>query len=340
MPEDARPLLTIAIPTYNRAVELKMLLEYLAPQLTNRREVELLIFDNASPDDTQQVVEAYLKAGLQCSYIRRPENVGPDGNFLDCYGQAKGKFVWVFGDDDVIFPGSIERILQVLRVPDVDLVFVPAEGFVARPDERVRPDAEASASLYRSALDFITAVSHVGDLALISAIIVNKDRVEDFPHRDFREGAGSYLIQLGWTFSCVKNLRSAVVFCKGLIATCEKAASRPFDMVEVFGKHWKEQAQRFLGEGTPLYDAVIRRQLDSWFANNWIRLREQGYAMNTADPPGQMRQDYGDRVLYWLMIYPLLVWPLPLARVWKKGIRGVRYFNRRWTNRKATVVPV
>ena len=337
---DARPLLTIAIPTYNRAVELTMLLEYLAPQIAQHPEVELLIFDNASPDNTPTAVERFSQAGLRCRYTRRVENVGPDNNFLDCYREATGKFVWIFGDDDVIFPGSLERILGVLQTPEVDMIFVQAEGFIERPDERVTPNPNAPASLYKSPLDFINAVAYAGDLALISAIVLNKDRIEAFPHPDFREGADSYLIQLGWTFSCLKHLRSAVLFQKGLIATCEKASSRPFDMVMVFGKNWKQLAQRFLGNGSPVYNAVIRRQLDAWFANNWIMMREQGYAKNTPHPTRQMRREYGDRALYWLMIHPLLAWPLPLAKLWKHGMRVPRYLRKRWINWKGAAVPI
>jgi glycosyltransferase involved in cell wall biosynthesis len=315
-------------------------LQYLAPQVAEHPEVELLIFDNASPDETSAVVKESVDRGLRCRYIRRTENIGPDGNFLDCYNKAAGKFLWIFGDDDVILPGCLARILEVLQMPGVDLVFVTAEGFISEPEERLTRNPRTPARLYRSATDFVSAVGYTGDLALISAVILNRERIESFPHPDFREGSSSFLIQLGWTFCCLNHLRQAVLFDKGLIATCEKQPSRPFDVVKVFGKHWKEQAQRFLIPGSPVYKAVIRAQLDSWFANNWLMMREQGYAKNTPDPVGQMKREYGDHVLFWIMIYPLLAWSLPLARQWKLGIRVVRRIKRRWLDWKAAPVPV
>jgi abequosyltransferase len=51
-PDSAKPLLTIAIPTYNRAGYLKELLSILADQLKDEPRVELIISDNASPDET------------------------------------------------------------------------------------------------------------------------------------------------------------------------------------------------------------------------------------------------------------------------------------------------
>jgi glycosyltransferase involved in cell wall biosynthesis len=57
--ESTRPLLTIAIPNFNRAGYLKELLSLLAAQLRNEPRVELIISDNASPDETPAVVQDF-----------------------------------------------------------------------------------------------------------------------------------------------------------------------------------------------------------------------------------------------------------------------------------------
>ena len=85
-----RPVLTIAIPTYNRATCLRELLSGLSDQLHNESRVELIISDNASPDETPAVVEDFVARGLKVRYIRNAENIGPDANFLQCFEQARG----------------------------------------------------------------------------------------------------------------------------------------------------------------------------------------------------------------------------------------------------------
>ena len=75
-------LLTIAIPTYNRATCLRELLSVLTDQLRHESRVELLISDNASPDQTPAVVKDFVTRGLQVRYIRNTQNIGPDANFL------------------------------------------------------------------------------------------------------------------------------------------------------------------------------------------------------------------------------------------------------------------
>ena len=105
-----RPLLTIAIPTYNRSGFLAQLLEILAPQLAGESRVELIISDNASPDDTPEVVASFREKGLALIYRRNETNIGPDANFLQCFEQARGEYLWLFGDDDIILPGGIRNI--------------------------------------------------------------------------------------------------------------------------------------------------------------------------------------------------------------------------------------
>ena len=84
-PSPTRPFLTIAIPTYNRAGCLRELLSGLTHQLEIEPRVELMISDNASPDETRAVVEEFIAGGTQMRYIRTPQNIGADANFLQCF---------------------------------------------------------------------------------------------------------------------------------------------------------------------------------------------------------------------------------------------------------------
>ncbi len=102
-----RPLLTIAIPTYNRSRYLAELLEVLQPQLSDELRVELLIADNASTDETPALCKRLIDGGLACRYIRNAANIGADANFLLCFSEARGKYVWLLGDDDIVLPGAL-----------------------------------------------------------------------------------------------------------------------------------------------------------------------------------------------------------------------------------------
>jgi FkbM family methyltransferase len=120
-----RPKLSLCISTYNRA-------EWLLTNLRNwarlypvaTPEVELFVCDNASTDHTEEVVKAYLNRS-DFSYWRNSQNVGMLGNLQVTASHARGSYVWIVGDDDLVMPGSIERILKAIdENPDAGLIYL------------------------------------------------------------------------------------------------------------------------------------------------------------------------------------------------------------------------
>ena len=108
-------LLTIAIPTYNRSKFLRRLLELLASEVKGlENEVELLVSDNASTDETQAVCKE-MTGRLPLRYHRQERNVGFDHNALWIVENAQGEYLWMFGDDDLMVEGSIGRMLAFLK---------------------------------------------------------------------------------------------------------------------------------------------------------------------------------------------------------------------------------
>jgi glycosyltransferase involved in cell wall biosynthesis len=109
-------LLTIAIPTYNRCKYLSDLLESIRREWRDEYNVvcEVMVIDNASPDDTPSVVEKYA-AILPLRGIRNVQNLGLQGNWRECIRNAQGTYFWIIGDDEEVATGSIENILRVIK---------------------------------------------------------------------------------------------------------------------------------------------------------------------------------------------------------------------------------
>lgn len=116
-------ILTIAIPTYNGAGTLQETLDSIVTQL--QPGVDILISDNASTDGTDEIVRKYQADYPQIRYRRNSENVGADQNFDLAIRHAIGRFVWLFSDDDLMEPGAIKCVLDVLkRYDDLGTIFV------------------------------------------------------------------------------------------------------------------------------------------------------------------------------------------------------------------------
>lgn len=118
-------LLSICIPTYNRANLLKANLNSIINQVQESQGiVELVISDNASTDDTRNVIEA-AQLIAPVSYHRNDTNIGVIRNIFKVVQQAQGEYCWLLGDDDMLRPGAVAKVVEVLKShPDLDFVYV------------------------------------------------------------------------------------------------------------------------------------------------------------------------------------------------------------------------
>ena len=116
--------LSIAIPTYNRSYFLNNNLKQLLKEYDNN--FEIIIQDNASTDNTHEIVEKYIKLGLPIIYERNLTNLGWTKNFEICFKKAKTKYMILLGDDDIIVNGGVDIILNNINEYNPDLIFMNA----------------------------------------------------------------------------------------------------------------------------------------------------------------------------------------------------------------------
>jgi glycosyltransferase involved in cell wall biosynthesis len=83
-------------------------------QVGNNSDVEVLVSDNGSTDNTEQIIQSYLTCFLNLRYYRNETNLGFDGNVIQCIEHAKGDYLSLFSDDDIALPGTFTRIIDEL----------------------------------------------------------------------------------------------------------------------------------------------------------------------------------------------------------------------------------
>lgn len=105
--------LSICIPTYNRAKFIKGALESIISQAED--SIEIVIVDGASTDNTIEVVQYYQRRFSRLIYYRGEKNFGVDVDMARSIELARGKYCWMFSDDDLLKPGAIKRILREIE---------------------------------------------------------------------------------------------------------------------------------------------------------------------------------------------------------------------------------
>jgi glycosyltransferase involved in cell wall biosynthesis len=114
--QNSSPLLSICIPTYNRAGFLRVMLQALLPQVRECAEqVEVWVLDNASTDATQLVLEESRVLGPFAVH-RQTSNIGPTRNIIQGSTElARGEYCWVLGDHNLLRPKALQRVLQFIH---------------------------------------------------------------------------------------------------------------------------------------------------------------------------------------------------------------------------------
>lgn len=232
-----RPLLTIAVPTYNRCALLEATLETIASQVAPvRHEVELLVANNGSPDATAAMLESFVVRYPFVKVHNHPANIGPDPNFAFCLRQATGRYFWLYGDDDLLGDGAIEALASVLRAEDPDIVHLRHEWFVGEPPPI--PKASGKYTVYRDERAFLKAIGPL--VTFITSTVVRNSGVSD---NVLDALTGSFMIQYAWVLPRIAP-GTKMVYLDGLNLLARGSNSYGYSYVDTFGKSMQKTLAR------------------------------------------------------------------------------------------------
>ena len=158
------PLLTIAIPTFNRAAQLEQRLEEIARQWTE--EIAVCVFDNASTDHTPEVVARFADR-LPLQYRRIPANSGALRNVIRCFEEPDTEWIWPLSDDDGLAEDSVASALACIHRTEADAIHFSTSA------------GGNSADAVLSTLDdFFRCKHNPCELSLISATLYRRAKLQ------------------------------------------------------------------------------------------------------------------------------------------------------------------
>lgn len=330
-------LLSVYVPTYNRAALLSQSLRAILGQITPEMAgtVEVVVADNASPDDTPAVVAQAQSdfPHVALRSVRRPENIGCDANFTDSPNQTQGRFVYMVSDDDILLPGAVAKLLELIsRFPGFDAFCLNVRQF------RDSPDEEGKSQAYTLEADQIVS-GRDGALTLLKTHIIFISciafRRENVLGREYSERRAT---NMGQSYMFLDALAPG----RGLYATrlpylaqrAERAEGYNFFRVYVTNFHQMMQHARRLGYSSEAVRQVLDRTLD--FVYHFVKIFKfrGGYDQLRPDFPDavlRLLRAYPFRRIVWLKIIPRILAPSWLSQSIKRGIMRVYPgARRRW----------
>ncbi len=321
-------LLTLSIPTYNRAIFLETCLEHIGRQFPgNELLIEWLVIDNHSSDSTPAVVRRYIDLGFPIRYIRNEENIGADRNIQKCFREALGKYVLIFGDDDILLDRALIKIIDLLQKGEYGVVYLQSYGF-SNDFEKEKPKRilKRNRTIVMEQTDrFVSEVNYW--LTFISGNIVNKSLLNE--NRDFDRFLDTNLIQLSWVIpALLKAHRNAVMNERFIAMKTENTGG--YQLFRVFGTNMNRIMDAFRAEG--LSEKAIRKVnqklILTFFPSFIVKLRSDRGMFGIEDGFAELYPLYKNYFLFWICLVPLIRLPLLLARLWHFNIRVVNKLNK------------
>lgn len=107
------PSVSIGLPVYNGGESIATCLESLLAQ--SHGDIEIIVSDNASTDDTGEIVEAFAARDSRIRYFRQPSNIGAHANFGFVLDVARGNYFMWAADDDLWDPRYVAENMSFLE---------------------------------------------------------------------------------------------------------------------------------------------------------------------------------------------------------------------------------
>ncbi len=176
-----KPLLSICIATYNRANYIGETLDSIIPQLTD--DIELLVVDGASTDNTEKVMGSYLKKSDCIRYIRLPIKGGVDQDYDKAVELAQGEYCWLFTDDDLLKCGAVNAVKSAINsnywllivnadVMDHELSYVLQSRRIKLKENKIYPANEMEMLF----IDVMEYISFIGSVVIRRSAWLSRER--------------------------------------------------------------------------------------------------------------------------------------------------------------------
>lgn len=323
-----RPLLTIAVPTYNGSKTITDLLDSIASQRDERCEV--MVINNCSTDNTLQIVESYSDKLPNLRIINQERNVGPDANFLDCFKKAEGKYVHLISDDDVYIENSISKILDVLAGnEDIALAYLQTIGFYGKYTGEASCDPKEwnnhiETFVTKDKKKFMKEAAHYWGFVSSFICLTDNFKSMDQPEQYFR----TYWLQSYIHAYCAKGEDANVAVIAGpCIGAGRYINVNNFDSALVDGVYYRKMlkyAYEVCGFDKKQLLTDWKKRLFMLARHNFIKEKAIGVKKQSFKNLFKVTWKYPDA---WITLYPFALVPSSICKAYNERYRAKKSLN-------------
>ena len=232
-----KPLLSICIPTYNRAEVLNATLNEITSLKEFDEDVEIVISDNCSTDNTKLVCAEFSKKFKNVRYFRNETN-NTDQNFWNVLNLASGDYVKLQNDYCGFTEEGLGILKEALRKNYKKQIFFTSEGITAYKNIKEVECHDLN--------DFIKYIScAVTFISYFGCWKENLKYIKD-PFRYVEKK----LMQMDWAYTIVSNVNGCVINNQKIFDLSYSPSARGgYNWFEVHVKNYYEIMKDFIRDG-------------------------------------------------------------------------------------------
>lgn len=227
-------MISVVIPTYNNQTYLPDCLNSILAQ--SYKNIEVVVVNDGSTDDTDMLMDYYIKKDKRVKYFKLPKNMGI--SYARNYGvhHSEGEYIAVFDSDDVCHPERLKKQIRAIKKVD----FVTAgyyhgneEAKMSDPPQHYLPDKKITLQNIRENSSWPHFM-----------IMANRRCFKENPYRDARVNDDAFLVwdwfKAGYTYKCIQEPLGIIRHRKGsvsntkvkAIAKTQKTLDKEYDEYE------------------------------------------------------------------------------------------------------------
>lgn len=312
-------LLSVLIPTFNREKYLEKALTIFFKQITNdiKEKIEIIVSDNCSIDNTEELLKKFDKRakidGVNFKFSKNEENIGPDGNFLKLIKSSKGKFCWIFGDDEFLLKDGLDKIIKLLdKNSQVGLLYIGNQNLKNRKEKFNKDETQ----------NFIKNVNYM--ISFITANIFNKKYIDW--KIDYENYKGSNLIQEKFYFQSILKSKENIYLSDEIFTTERADNIGNYKLFETFGKNQNNIFNFFIDKGlkTTTIDFINKKMLREFFPMYIMNFNKKNKWENE-DVYEEMKLIFSQYLEFWIFCVPLIKFPKLIKKLY---FLAIRVFNK------------
>jgi abequosyltransferase len=169
-----KPLISIVIPSHNRTDLLDEAIVSIKSELTRNSDCELCISDNSIGNNTENLIRTKYSGSSQIVYRRSLDAPSLDENVNMAISMARGEYVWVFGDDDLIEENFLAELITYLKSKSPDIVILNSSSFQEQGQVEVSRQVLDSLVVYKPNDNDLFLADQGAYLTYVACIVIRK----------------------------------------------------------------------------------------------------------------------------------------------------------------------